>query len=370
MGKGYLKVIEKVPVQFVRRGGDWVQEGGNNTLIVLGTDRAIPNGPASIDDGLGTVEAEGGGKGAGTVIIVAGRQDLVNGNPDINADDTTLYLSQLTDVDANLGTTFETADKGPAAVLISDHVRFVFRDNMKIASAVSATHVFLDGDHLHVDMQGKAKVNLDIDGDASTCEINVQDNFIKIESDGTITITSKARVVVNTKSAEVNCETASVNGSTSVKIDTPDTTITQKLHVGGAADFGATVDITGPTTVGATLAVSAVASVGGIAGPGGGPIPGDVQAAGDVKGAGGSTSLGQHMHMVPGVKGGPEVATALNISASIALAASIEAAKKAAEEAARKAAEEEAARIAAEEAAAKKAAEEAAQDQGDIGGGG
>lgn len=375
MAKGYLKVIEKVPVQFVRRGGDWVQEGGNNTLIVMGTDRAAPDGPASIDDGLGTVDAEDGGRGAGTIIFVVGRHDLEGGNPDINGDDATIYISQKTDIDNNIGTTFETTDKGPAAVVISDLVRFVFRNNLKIASAVSATHAFLDGDHLRIDMQGKAKVSLDVDGDASEATIDVQDNTIVVKSDGSITITAKDKVVVNAKSSvEVNCDTATVSAQTSVKIDSPDTTVTKALHVGGPADFGANVDIVGPTTVGATLAVAAVASVGGISGPSGGAIPGDVKASGDVQGSGGGTSLNQHNHLVPGVKGGPEVANALNIAASVQLAADIEAARKAAEEAARKAAEEEAARIAAEEEAQRRAAEEANQGDGgtppDFSGGG
>lgn len=363
MPKGYLKIIEQVPIQFVRRAGDWSQEGGNNTLIVLGTDRAAPEGPASLNDGFGTVEAEGGGKETGTAMIVVGRKDMVGGNPDINADDAVIYLSQKTDADNNLGTTFETTDKGAAVISVSDFLRYVFRQNLKIASQVSSSWIFFDGDKIHINLQDKVKVLLDAQGDASSAEINVQDNFVKVTSDGVVTIDSKSQVIVNTKDAQVNCDTAEVSAKTSVTIDSPDTTVTQKLHVGGAADFGATVDVAGVTSIAAVLNVAAAANVGGvvatgggITGAGGGPIPGDVKAVGDVQAAGGSASLSQHTHMVPGVEGGPDIATTLNIAQSTAKAAEIAAAQAAAE-AARKAAEEEAARQAAAEEAARKAAE-------------
>jgi hypothetical protein len=322
MSKGYLKVVESVPVQFVRRGGDWVQEGGNNTLVVLGTDRAILNGPATIDDGLGTVDAEGGGKGAGTVIMVAGRHDLAGGNPDINADDTTLYLSQLTDVDKNLGTVFESQNKGPSAVLVSDFVRLVFRQNMKIASALSATHAFLDGDHLHIDMQGKATVKLDVAGDSSTAEISVQNNTIKITSDGTVTVTSKNKVTVNAEAVTIN---------------SPVTTIMQKLHVGGDVDFAGALNVSG-----------------------------DVKSAGDVQSAGGAASLNNHTHIVPLVKAGPDQASTMTIASSTAKVAKDKADAEAAAAFAAAVAEIEAQRaaIAAADAAAasRAAAAQAAAD--------
>jgi len=356
MAKGHLKVIEKVPVSYTRRGGDWAQEGGNNTLLVLGTDRSKPDGPATMDDGLGTVDADGGGEGTGTVMLVVGRQDLENGNPDINEDDTTLYLSQKTDADTNLGTTFETEDTGPAAILVTDNIRFVFRNNLKISSAGVETTVFLDGDRLHINMQNKAKISMDITGEDSTVEIESQGNTIKVDSQGIITIDSASQVIVNTEVAEVHATTSALVESPQVTIDADDTTITGNLLVSGDTVLQRTL------AVALTAQVMGIASVGGLAPAQGAAIPGNldmaggVNAGGDVR-AGGSTLL-LHTHMVPGIKSGPEAAMSLNIGASAQLSAQI-AAAKAAEEAARLAAEAEARRQA-EEAAAAAAAEAAA----------
>ncbi len=367
MPKGYLKVIERVPVSFTRRGGDWVQEGGNNTLIVLGTDRAKPDGPATVDDGLGTVEADSGGKGAGTIAAVVGRKDLEGGNIDVSADDAFVYLSMKTRVDENLGTTFESSDTGPAAAVKADHVRLVFRKNLKVSATEKATHVHLDDDRLHIDMQGKARVSLDVSGDDSVATIDVQDNTITVKSDGTITVASKSQVIVHTKSAEVHAEKSALVQSPAVVIQADDTTITGKLHVGGDTD------IAGATTVAQTLAVAltaevlGVASVGGLAPAAGAPaIPGGIKMAGDVETAGdvraGPSSLLTHTHLVPGVKSGPDVGTTLNVGASAALASQIRAARQAAEEAARRAAEEQ---RRAEEEAARLRAEAAAAPAGD-----
>ena len=217
MPKGYLKIIESVPVSFIRRAGDWAQEGGNNALLVLGTDRARSGGPATIDDGLGTVDADGGGKGTGTITAVVGRKDLEGGNPDINADDASLYLSQKTAVDDNLGTSFETIDVGPAIVAKSDHLRFVFRNNLKIAATGKETHVFLDESGLHVDMQGKAKLTLDVSDSSAVVRVEAQGNTITISSDGTVTIKSNSEVTVQSKSVTIDAQETSVTGDLSVQ---------------------------------------------------------------------------------------------------------------------------------------------------------
>lgn len=130
------KVVElfpEIPRSFTRRGADWVQEGGNNSIIVLGTDRAS-FGPADTDTGLGTVEAPGGGVGTGCALISVGRKDE-DGNPDFDADDSFLYLAMKTEVDKNMGTDDVVSDTGPAPGFLakSDNVRVVFRDSLKIS---------------------------------------------------------------------------------------------------------------------------------------------------------------------------------------------------------------------------------------------
>lgn len=141
------KVIERVPPKFVRRNGDWVQEGGNNTLIVMGTDRAAP-GPASPDMGLGTVESSGGGRGTGTIHAVVGRRD---NDPDLSADDSFLYLSQRTDADSNLRLSANGAtDNTPAAILKSGAVRLVARQNIRISLDGEGGYVFIDADQIEI----------------------------------------------------------------------------------------------------------------------------------------------------------------------------------------------------------------------------
>jgi hypothetical protein len=268
MGQGYHKVVEvypAVPRTFTRRQGDWCQEGGNNTLVVMGTDRA-KNGPATIDDGLGTIEADGAGAKTGAYLAVVGRKDP-NGDPDHSLDDAFLYLAMKTAVDENLGTTFESDDTGPAAIIKSDHVRLAFRKNLKVSATKKATHVFFDNDHLHADIQGKVKLSLDVDGDSSSATIDVQGNTIVINSDGSITLTSNNKVTVSTKSVTidtndvtVNSDTAIVNAGSSAKINTPtlsiegpgDTTIAGKLTVTGLATLSAGT-VTPTLTAGATM---------------------------------------------------------------------------------------------------------------------
>ena len=128
--------------RFQRREGDWRQEGSNNTLIVLGTDRAIAGGgPAGLDDGLGssTGVEDAQGRRIGAVHLVAGRIDPFN--TDLVGDDAYLYLVSSTDVDQNiaapdLGGNGEWKDAGAddgrpvaAAVMKSEYIRLVYRNS-------------------------------------------------------------------------------------------------------------------------------------------------------------------------------------------------------------------------------------------------
>jgi hypothetical protein len=135
---------EEIP-QFVRRIGDHVLQGSNNTLIVLGTDRA-KRGAATIDDGLGSIRSDGGGKGAGAIIIVAGRKDK-QGNPDLDKDSSVLYLSMKTDVDKNVGTDSVEKDSGrvAGAILRSDSTRILGRSDVKVA-VDGGSYIFLGSD--------------------------------------------------------------------------------------------------------------------------------------------------------------------------------------------------------------------------------
>ncbi len=285
---GYHKIVESfpnVPRQFTRREGDWSQEGGNNTLIVLGTDRA-KDGPATIHDGLGTLDADGKGRKTGSALVVVGRRDR-DGNPDHSADDAFLYLSMRTEVDRNLRTQFETDDTGPAAVLKADHVRLAFRKNLKVSSSEKATHAYLDGDRMHVNLQDRARVDLDVRGAESSVKIDAQGNFIEIRSDGTVRIQSTSKVTVD---------------APSLSIEGPgNTTIRGTLTVQGMTRLNAALNVQGPTTAAAIAAasISAGTGAGGNGTPGRSRFNGDVEVTGQVKGrtiTDGRVDLAKHYH--------------------------------------------------------------------------
>lgn len=144
-------VVEEVP-RFTRRYGDHVMEGSNNTIIILGTDRA-KKGPASIDDGLGHVDASGKGAGTGTVHIIAGRSAK---DPDLAADGAYLYLTRKSKVDDNLGLTgVEGAqNEKPGAILKSDLIRIVGRKDIKICANDDEKHyLFMDGKKIKFSFQ-------------------------------------------------------------------------------------------------------------------------------------------------------------------------------------------------------------------------
>ena len=136
----YDLIEESVP-PFVRRVGDYVAQGSNNSIIILGTDR-VAKGPAAIDDGLGHPGAKNKGKGAGSAHVIVGRSG--KGDPDLKNDSSTLYLSMLSEVDRNLGTDFE-GDVGtvPCAIVRSTAVRLSARKDVKISIDGSDSYVLL-----------------------------------------------------------------------------------------------------------------------------------------------------------------------------------------------------------------------------------
>jgi hypothetical protein len=144
-------VVEKVP-KFTRRYGDQVFEGSNNTIIIMGTDRA-KKGPASIKDGIGHVDADGKGVGAGTIHLIAGRGAE---DPDLAKDESFLYLTRKSKVDENLGlTSVEKEQKDlPAAILKSDLIRIVGRKDIKICANDDEKHfLFMDGKKIKFSFQ-------------------------------------------------------------------------------------------------------------------------------------------------------------------------------------------------------------------------
>lgn len=324
MGRGHLKVIEQVPVSFVRRGGDWSQEGGNNTLIVMGTDRALPDGPATLDDGLGTVESESGnGKGTGTVMIVAGRKDLEGGNPDINSDDTTLYMSQKTDADLNMGLDQIPASypdgvepvnfTGPSSIVKADAVRTVFRDSYKLAPEDASSYVHFDNDLLQVKF--KDNVFMTVQENNVTIDVNRGKNIIQINDDGTINITSESQVNVKTRTLHVEAQDTiemstgqfTLEARSSAKITTPTMTVTTPAGVGKTVMSDAGIDVTPKAQVNGPATVSGPLSAAGGTmkmGPGSMTVQGTANFTGDVKS--GAISLQTHKHNIMQIKIGPD----------------------------------------------------------------
>ena len=274
------KVVEQVPPLFVRRNGDWAQEGGNNALIVLGTDRAAA-GPASVDDGLGTVEAPGGGKGTGTAHITVGRKQV---DPDFGTDDAFLYLSQKTNADQNLGADgIETATQAqPAAVLKSTDIRIVFggpdgAGNLKIYfdDTNKDKYVFIDGTKARVQF----KEGIDVTLDAHSVTAEVGENSVIIKDDGTVTVTADTATVNARTKAEVKVGNSDIVADAS-KVDVKAT----------AVNITAATTITGPTVINGTL-VAGGTLVGAIAVGGGGSPPAagtglKINSSGDISGAG------------------------------------------------------------------------------------
>jgi len=205
---GHHKVVEKVPSQFVRRIGDWFKEGANNTLIILGTDRAKPDGPASVDDGLGHIDAEEKGKGTGTITIVAGRKDNDGGELDLSQDDSLIYLSMKTEADKNLGLEEIPVDvnavehTGPSAIMKSDAVRIVYRKEIKISVEDGSNYIYMDGDYMNISLNDKVKVLLD-STDEGDAKIWIGENLIDVAGSGEITVTAEDTTVKAKSGGEI-----------------------------------------------------------------------------------------------------------------------------------------------------------------------
>lgn len=158
-------VQEDIP-GFIRRIGDKVLEGSNNSLLVLGTDRA-KKGPASIDDGLGSVKSPGGGKGSGAALLVVGRKDK-DGNPDFDNDSAFLYLSMNTSGDSNLGTSMEgDGGKGAYGIIKSDGIRIIGRKDIKISTSDGKGYLVVKGDSIVVKV---GSTTVTIKGDVVTVD--------------------------------------------------------------------------------------------------------------------------------------------------------------------------------------------------------
>ena len=196
---------------FVRRVGDTVYQGSNNSILIFGTDRA-KDGPAKIGDGLGTLSDGGKGKKTGTIHLIVGRQDK-DGNPDFKKDSAFIYLTMKTKLDTNLkvdlkGDAKIAADNDVAGAIVkSDHVRLMARKNVKILLEDSTNFVAMDKDKVCVSLKdGKNYVMME----EKKTTINVGDNtVITLDGDGKkITVKSKDKVVIDAKECHLTggCE--------------------------------------------------------------------------------------------------------------------------------------------------------------------
>ena len=159
---GEAIVLEPVP-RFSKRPADWVAEGSNNSVIVLGTDRTgapLQRGSSALEGFPETDKRQA----AGMFDIVAGRgtesptsaKEVTNarrlletdkqlsgepraeGDPDFENDAARLYGAMDTDVDANFGKPLPKLNggaepvkvsEGPVVVAKSDHVRVIARED-------------------------------------------------------------------------------------------------------------------------------------------------------------------------------------------------------------------------------------------------
>lgn len=183
----YDVIAEDVP-PFTRRVGDRTLFGSNNSALILGTDRA-KKGPATIDDGLGHIDADGKGKGTGAAHLVVGRQDK-DGNPDFDKDSAFLYLSMKSEVDKNLGLDQIEKDPGKVATAVvkSDAVRIVVRKDLKIAFDGEKSYIYMTKDSITLKIEDtgyikiqKGKIIVDADavelGEGATERVLKGDKF-------------------------------------------------------------------------------------------------------------------------------------------------------------------------------------------------
>lgn len=136
---GFDPIKEAVPI-FVKRVGDRVIEGSNNSIMIFGTDRAAP-AEAKLDSGYGHAKHTEKGVGAGSWHVIVGRDGE---NPNFKTDKSYIYLCSKTDVDNNIENKFEfTTNKTAAVIIKSEAVRVVANQNIKIIS--NNTYITLNG---------------------------------------------------------------------------------------------------------------------------------------------------------------------------------------------------------------------------------
>lgn len=192
MADGSDKSVQNKSRPWRPRSGDWKQEGANNTVISLGTDR-VASGPATVDDVNKT------NPGSGAVHIIAGRKDPAR-NPDLNADDASLYLSQNTDADKTLGLTsiITGYDNAPAAVIKSDNVRAVYRKSTKIASDDAKNYMYFDKEKIEIRVGEKTRIT--IVGEA-----------VLIQVDNSAVVVNEKKIVVQAGTIELGYASESGN---------------------------------------------------------------------------------------------------------------------------------------------------------------
>lgn len=160
---GKLSDMEEVP-RYKKRPGDYALQGSNNSLIVLGTDRAGAAAETEDDPEKGRVakqkpSTDQTGK-AGSIDIVVGRgqnpktapatvensigktetqkdvsqENSQEGDPDFEFDLGRIYISMNSDVDENFNVQLKGIskdEKGPFGVIKVDHVRIIARKTIK-----------------------------------------------------------------------------------------------------------------------------------------------------------------------------------------------------------------------------------------------
>jgi hypothetical protein len=176
--------------RFRRREGDWSQEGSNNTLIVLETDRAKPNGgPAGTADGLGTFQESvklQDNERVGAIHIVAGRISE-SGDTDLVGDDSYLYMSSLTNPDVNIAiekiggeTDWEPAKKVPALIAKSNNIRIVYRNTGDIRILSDGAKSFLVMNDKFIDWSVEENFWLNVGGTKMEIKDEANSNKIRI----------------------------------------------------------------------------------------------------------------------------------------------------------------------------------------------
>jgi hypothetical protein len=160
---GKLSQMEEVP-RYKKRPGDYVLQGSNNTLIVLGTDRTGVAAETIDDPQKGKIankkpDADQIEK-SGTIDLVVGRgqnprtapgvvenslgrsetlkdvsQENENeGDPDFEFDLGRIYISMSSDADENFNVQLKGIskdEKGPYGIIKVDHVRIIARKTIK-----------------------------------------------------------------------------------------------------------------------------------------------------------------------------------------------------------------------------------------------